>query len=378
MFLQNQDKTEKEYYEKILKAACALSNLFSNSFEPYLGYRLVENLFCKSFNAENLSRFDCSVDATKDGIGIGLKTFGYRNGKGYEKVAEFNSELNLFNKLKPEQMVKKVSELRNERINFTKRNYKITDTIYHNVVRKKGKIEIYESPMDTININKISKLDSKKNIINFKDDLNYYKFNTSKSTLYKQFVSDKPLMEFDVKIITDPFKELERMFQSSASNLVFAPLQEKLHVFLPLYSGSEGEKFVPEKSGLNQWNASGRPRNANEIYIAIPKWIHKSFPNFFPGRDLSFNLVLPDKQVLNAKVCQENSKALMTNPNSKLGEWILRQILELKERELLTYEKLETLGLDSVVIYKNSDSEYEINFSKIGYYDEFKNLYKKD
>ncbi|WP_323807506.1 hypothetical protein [Moraxella catarrhalis] len=28
--------------------------------------------------------------------------------------------------------------------------------------------------------------------------------------------------------------------------------------------------------------------------------------------------------MLNAKVCQENSKALMTNPNSALADWLLR------------------------------------------------------
>ena len=50
----------------------------------------MENIFCISFGANNLSRSDISVDAGKNGIGIGLKTFLQSNGKTFQKVAEFN------------------------------------------------------------------------------------------------------------------------------------------------------------------------------------------------------------------------------------------------------------------------------------------------
>jgi len=36
--------------------------------------------------------------------------------------------------------------------------------------------------------------------------------------------------------------------------------------------------FYADKSGLNQWNARGRDRNPNEVYIPIPAEIHKNFP----------------------------------------------------------------------------------------------------
>lgn len=74
---------------------------------------------------------------------------------------------------------------------------------------------------------------------------------------------------------------------------------------------------------------------------------------------------------MSAKVCQENSKALMSNPNSALGQWLLRDILNLKDWELLTYGKLEEIGLDSVVIYKTDQGKYDIDFTKIGSYEEF-------
>ena len=74
---------------------------------------------------------------------------------------------------------------------------------------------------------------------------------------------------------------------------------------------------------------------------------------------------------MSAKVCQDNSKALMSNPNSALGNWILRDVLNLKEGELLSYEKLAQVGLDSVVIYKSEDGKYDIDFAKAGSYEEF-------
>ena len=43
---------------------------------------------------------------------------------------------------------------------------------------------------------------------------------------------------------------------------------------------------------------------------------------------------------MQSKVCQDNNKALMSYSNRELGKWILRDILKLKEGELLTYEKI--------------------------------------
>lgn len=86
---------------------------------------------------------------------------------------------------------------------------------------------------------------------------------------------------------------------------------------------------------------------------------------------MSFNLVVPSGEILSAKVCQDNSKALMTNPNNALSEWMLRDVLRLKEGEFLTYKKLLTLGTDSMKIVKVDEENYRINFSKIGSYEEF-------
>lgn len=74
---------------------------------------------------------------------------------------------------------------------------------------------------------------------------------------------------------------------------------------------------------------------------------------------------------MRSKVCQGNSKALMSYSNKELGEWILRKVLKLKEGELLTYNKLQNVAIDSVRIDKINELEYEINFAKIGSYENF-------
>lgn len=371
MFINTQEAKNKEYYEKMLKAAGSLSNLFSDSPEPYLGYRLVENLFCKSFDADNLSRHDTSIDAAKDSVGIGVKTFLYKNGKSFEKIAEFNRELDLFKGLDTEQKIQKVAELRNERIDFAKRAYNLNGMLYHCVARASGKILVYETPMQTIDISRIGNISINRNTIRFSDGSNFYGFNISKSTLFKQFIADSMLMDFSVQIITDPFEALEKLFRETLQDLVFAPIQQVPHVLLPLFSLKDGDKYVPEKSALNQWNAGGRARNISEVYLKVPAWVHQKYPNFFPSRDTKFTLKLPNKSQLRAKICQDNGKALMSDPNVDLGKWLLRDVMKLKDGELLTYEKLESLGLDSVVIYKHDQENFSIDFSRIGSYDEF-------
>ena len=75
MFYSSQSKKFKNEYIKLLKACGQLSNLSSESLTPYLYYRIAEKIFCKAFEASDLSRSDCAVDAKKNNIGIGLKTF---------------------------------------------------------------------------------------------------------------------------------------------------------------------------------------------------------------------------------------------------------------------------------------------------------------
>ena len=141
----NQIKTYKKQLDYLLKTIGALSNLFSESHTPYLDYRVVENIFCKSFKAVNLARFDCSADAKKDDIGIGIKTFLHKTKN--QKIAEFNEFAKELKNKEPGEQVFLISKLRNERIEFTKRNYGISKMIYHLVTRDDSKFYILETIM---------------------------------------------------------------------------------------------------------------------------------------------------------------------------------------------------------------------------------------
>jgi hypothetical protein len=372
MFLETQDKTKLDYYRKLLAAIASLSKLFSTSDNPLIPYRVAENIFCNTFQADNISRSDFAVDASINGIGIGLKTFLYKKGQSFEKISEFNKESkNIINLSEPD-IINNISYLRNQRLEASKRIFNLSDLIYHCVTRGKSKVIIYECPMNFIDIGNISNIKkSINNIIYFNDCINEYSFNISKSTLYKKFKANDIIMDFNIDIFENPFNLLEEIFDKYQSKDIISPIRDQEHIFLPLYSVKNHIKNVPEKSGLNQWNAAGRPRDYNEIYIPIPSFINKIFPTFFPPRHTSFNLLLPNKQTMIAKVSQDNSKALMSNPNSALGKWLLRDVLNLNEGEVLDYQKLEDIGLDSVVIYKIKDDTFDIDFAEVDSFEEW-------
>jgi hypothetical protein len=134
---------------------------------------------------------------------------------------------------------------------------------------------------------------------------------------------------------------------------------------------------VPERSGLNQWNASGRDRHANEVYIPVPREVHRNFPHFFPDRETPFQLRLPNGKILDVKICQEEGKALMSKSNRELGEWILRDVLKLSEGQLFTDELMDSIGIDSVRIDKINDTLFEMNFSARGSYENFRDSFAR-
>lgn len=366
MFFNLQTEEQQNEYLKFLSIIGGLSKLFSDSSVPYLYYRIAETVFCRAFSAEDLSRSDVSADAKKERVGIGLKTFRIGNSKTFQKIAEFNRDRKTYERLAPAKFIKRISELRNERIKFTERAHGIEKSIYHCVVRDEGRFILVEENMDLIDIDNIKGIKDKQGSISFNDGKNEYSFLKSKSTLTKRFLTDDSVREFGVDILKDPLSELQVIFKEKLE----LETEKKIvsTIFLPLYGH---DKKVYEKSGLNQWNAGGRKRNLSEVYIPIPSVINKYFADFFPSRNTSFILKLPNGNEMDAKVCQENDKALMSYSNKELGEWILRDVLNLKEGEILTYKKLEELGVDSVRIDKVKDGKYEINFAAIDSFEQF-------
>lgn len=374
MFYENQPKSNQDNYKQMLSIIGNLTLLFSESNCPYLPYRAHENIFCKYFVADNLARFDCSADAKQNKIGIGLKTW---MGNDDQKVAEFGKLRETYQDLKGLALVKKVAEYRNERIRITKNMHDIDEMIYHVVKRIPNTMQIIECAFDYIDIANISVIEGRGNVNNtyFSDGNHTYHFSTSKNTLYMIFDSYTILDEFEVEIMADPYSYLMNLANSSveAKALIHQSIPDfSNQLCLRLYSSnSKLGKFIAEKSGLNQWNAGGRDRNVNEIYIPYPSEDRKRSIGFFPDRDTVFDLLMPDGSIIPTKVCQADGKAIMSNPNKILGEWLLRKVFELPERTLLTYEMLEKFGIDSVIFTKLDDGSYKIDFAEIGTYEEY-------
>ncbi len=135
-------------------------------------------------------------------------------------------------------------------------------------------------------------------------------------------------------------------------------------------------------------------RNADEIYIRIPESVkfHQKYPDFFGfeygklkqilnskgkhvwkydkphGKELSFELVLlPGNKSLNAKLTdQDSGKAIQSVDNQGiLGKAILRNVFQLKEREPLTYERLDELEINSIRFSKFESGKIGMEFINI-------------
>lgn len=384
---------EKEEYIQYLKIFGALSGLFkdnkegANAKKPYLYYRNHEQLFARVFSVDDLTRKDSAFDAlgiwTNDKVGIGLKTWIHTRDHTFQKVAEFNKLAPEFENGTPEQIIEKVSVFRNERIMLDKRLYKTDRDVYHYITRDDETMNIVEAPYDLIDIESLELIDSNGKTYNFKDKKNKYKFYKSKSVLQKKFDASKGEIIKQIKIeqFDDPF-ELIKMIKLPKKNeeLVFK------EIYLPLYQDKKDERIVSDCSGVNIRHGKSKTKGSNklrpeyEIEIRISTWIHKVFPKYF-GIDAfdkeaiklsDFDLILPDGRVLRGRIKQQNGKSLQTNPQGALGEWVLKDVLGLENREVVTMKLLNELGIDSLKIIKVDDKHFKITVAETGAYEKFK------
>jgi hypothetical protein len=393
---------DEDLYNQLLRAVGTYSRLFSESQTPFFHSRFVEKLYARASGAQDLSRKDMSFDA-KDAsnAGIGVKTFVASNltGSKKEKIAEFpkNAGLGDFKFLPPRELAIKVSELRNLRVKSDAAEFGIdlNGSIYHCLIRVPGKCMVHEEPYSLIDIDKIRPVDQQLNTSRvwiagngstyFTDGSSYYSFNGAKSVLMKRFDFTKGVNGSPVAISIS-----EDIFESILQNTLIESLQiggvdvkKSLNmqpfVVLPLYSIRGGSKSVSEKSGINQWMAGGRKRSFGEAYIPIPAKIHSMYPDFFPERDVVFTTDLPDGKTIQTKVCQDGRKALMSNPNTDLCDWLYRLIdgdLAIAEKRFsssnpYSYQDLEAVGKDSVKITKTGKLHYKLEMMNLGAFEDF-------
>lgn len=394
-------KEEKQEYIEFLKIFGSLSGLFkdnqagANSKKPYLYYRNHEQLFARVFKVEDLTRKDSAFDAlgvwTSDRIGIGLKTWIHTKDVTYQKVAEFNKLAPLvieplIEKGATEEVIHKVSELRNERIMLDKRLYRTDKEVYHCITRDDNVMNIVETSYDLIDIASLKLIKSDGKTYSFKDRLHKYKFYKSKSVLLEEFDASQNeiIMKIPIEQFDDPF-ELIKMIKLPENN------EETIHeeIYLPLYQDKKEGRIVSNCSGVNIRNGkpkskgSNTPRPEYEIEVRISTWIHNVFPNFFginafdenqvKNEKLNdFDLILPDGRALKGRIKQQNGKSLQTSPQGALGKWILKDVLGLKGREMVTWELLDKLGIDSLRITKIDDKHFKITVAETCAYEKFK------
>jgi hypothetical protein len=388
-------------YEKFLEQICSMSGLYSDSKNPYVNSRFIEKLFVYISGAQDFSRNDMSFDAkTPDGSGIGIKTFVVNSftSQKQEKIAEFGAlaAIGEFQGLSEIQIARRVSEYRNARIDSDCRIYDINleKSYYHCLVRASSSFMIHEEPYIKISEKNIKLLPIKSSPhrhIHFTDNFKTYSFNISKNTLFMQFDVSKGMNSIpkNVDVIDNVFESyLEKnligdfsflLSKKKSKENIMDMSHAKNFIILPLYSTRNHK--VPERSGLNQWNASGRERTFGEAYIPIPKEVREKFPNFLPRAEVPFKLRIPNGRVLNVKVCQADGKALMSNPNRDLCEWLFSLIdnsewtsrKRLIQRNPYTYEDLVRIGQDSVRIEKpqRESDIYELHPMNIGSYEDF-------
>lgn len=402
-----------QVYQALLKAVASMSRLYSDNNKAFIHPRFVEKLYTHCSGAQDLSRRDMSFDALlRADIGVGVKTFITENPliSKSEKVAEFTRHASVgeFDNLDHYGKAIKSAELRNSRVNSDANEYSIdiNKSIYHCLVRTNNGALIHEEPYQLINTSGIIPTDVRGNEIKefitdvgghtyFSDGKSNYCFNRSKNVLYKKF--DLSLFKNSEIIPLEIFDDiLERVlnwtnFSVNQPNIqlpnnTFTEQNQILepgmdYVVLPLYGTRYREKEVQPKSAINQWNAGGRERKFGESYILIPIVIHQRYPDFFPDRDVKFKVKLPNGNIISAKVCQENNKALMSDPNTALCDW-LYNIIDLTKEQTnkrfaegrpYTYQDLKNVGKDSVKIIKVIDKEYqyELETADLGSFDNF-------
>jgi|AntAceMinimDraft_12_1070368.scaffolds.fasta_scaffold43846_1 hypothetical protein len=398
-----------ETYERYLKPLGSLTGLFSDSRRPLLHPRSVERLFVLLTRADDLARRDNSFDAKLDKSGVGVKTFTSASLKSVslQKIAEFSNSIDRREclNLSPRDLAKTVSAKRNFRLaaNCTQFDIDIRTSFYHCVVRVPGGIVIHEEPMRTISTSHLYPTDARgkrlsvwprkfeRNAsLHFTDGIDNYSFHLGKSVLLKKFALDTHETSRLIKVrpignifefllsLTKPLKDDASGFRPSGFSETSDTWQGGQSAVLPLYSTRTGK--VPDRSGLNQWLALGRERTFGEAYLAIPSKVREINPNFFPPIGSLLTLKLPNGREIQVKVCQEGGKALMSRPNSLLGQWLLSSLdgsIEAAQKRFtqkIPYESsdLDIAGVDGLLFERmEKDDVYSVSLAPIGSYEEF-------
>lgn len=413
---------QRNEYIQFLQVYGALSNLFRQKHGdavPHLDSKFQETVFAKIFKGENVDIGNTphdvlSVFGTKR-VGIGLKTW-MGSKPSFQKVMQLKRYKNDIDAFRSDSLslAYKISEIKNERMSgdYVRLGLTETDNIYHYVTRDKGLFSIHECSYPLIALSKLTITGSTSSGISWSDGFKDYKYTYGDSQIWQKFDTDKYntllLNRFDIKIIEDPFDFLLQSYLKLTEAIQIRENKiDFVEVYLPLYSYRSSQ--VEEKSGLNAWNAAPKNKGSNslrplnEIYIPVPIDFHLKFRDFFcadilkviEARKLSreirpeirFHIALPNGNTIPALLTGDNLKNFQSGSTterdqfgniygqSALGQWLLVDVLGLKDRTLVTKEWLEKKGTDSVRLWRKKEdySIIYIDFAPLGAFEAFMN-----
>lgn len=414
---------QRKEYIQFLQVYGALTNLFrqkQGDLIPYLDSKFQETVFARIFKSQNVDFGNTPHDILsvfgEERIGIGLKTWmGSRT--SYQKVMQlkgFKKEIEEYLNNK-DDLAYKVSEIKNGRMKSDYERLGLSEdmNIYHYITRDKGLFTINECAYPLVDLAKLKNVMLTNSSLMWSDGNKEYKYTFGDCQIWQKFDPEQSdtiiLNKFDVKIIEDPFSFLLKAYFNLIENSSESKL-DIVEVYLPLYSYSSKE--VEKKSGLNAWNAAPKvagstiPRPLNEVYIPIPREFHKKHPSFFTKDifeiereriafkgdkairpEVRFYLQLPNGKRIPSLVTQSNMKGLQSGSSTErdengeyygqaaLGQWLLVDVLGLKDRMLVTREWLEKRGTDSVRLWRK-EGDYDvinIDFAPVGAFEAFMN-----
>lgn len=419
-------KEQREQYILFLQVYGALTKLFyqkQGNLIPYLDSKFQETVFAKVFDSQNVDTGNTPHDVLSVfgdlRVGIGIKTW-INSKPSFQKVMQlkrFQSEINLL-KNDLEALAYKISEIKNERMRIDHQRLGLSENnnIYHYVTRDEGIFTINECAYPLIDLNNLTNFEISDTAFLWSDGQKEYKYTFGDSQIWQKFDSNKKdsllLNQFDIKIIDDPFDFLLKSYLNLLGEFKINQDNDVVEIYLPLYSFRSKE--VEQSSGLNAWNAKPKNKNSstlrplNEIYIPIPKSFHTKYPSFFCANILSliderkntenkpeirFDLQLPNGKIIPALLTGDNLKHLQSGSlteidpstgkyygQSALGQWLLIDVLGLKERELVTREWLMRKGTDSVRLWRKKDdySLIYIDFAPVGSFEKFMNTHHEN
>lgn len=411
---------QRNEYIKFLQVYGALSNLFrqkQGDLIPYLDSKFQETVFARIFKSKNVDIGNTPHDVLSvfgdERIGIGLKTW-MGSKPSFQKVMQLKRYQNEINEFRDDlhSLAYKISEIKNERMKSDYERLGLSEdrNIYHYVTRDNGKFIINECAYPLIDMSNLKNLSSSESALSWSDGNKDYRYTFGDSQIWQKFDSQKyntiVLNQFDVKIIEDPFAFLLKAY----FNLIETSKSIELEIeeaYLPLYSYQSKE--VEKKSGLNAWNGASKSKDSNilrplnEVYIPTPIEFHRKNPDFFCQNILAlieerkksedkkpevrFHLQLPNGKRIPALLTGDNLKNFQSGSNteydengkrygqSALGQWLLVDVLGLKEREPVTLKWLQKKGTDSVRLWrrKGDYSIINIDFAPVGSFEAFMN-----